>query len=103
MVAAVSAKEQFDDARQERLQLRVLELEKRLNRFPFLDGTLVEQVVDTTSTRVTHRLGRVPKGVIVACATPVSAVGFSAAQPNDPQNAVHLEASAQATFKLWFW
>ena len=99
----MSAKEQFDDARLERLQSRVLELEKLVDRNPFIRGSQVEETVGTTPTRVIHRLKQPPKGVIVLSATPDSALGFSATQPTDLVNAVNLEASAQAEFVLWFW
>lgn len=99
----MSAREQFDDPRLERLQLRVLELEKLTDRLVFLHGAFVETDVDTTATRVEHRLKQPARGVIIISATPDSSLGFSATQPNDTQNAVNLEASAEASFKLWFW
>jgi hypothetical protein len=84
-------------------ELRVLELEQLVDRLVFLRGSLVEATVDTTATRVNHRLKQPPKGVIVLSSTPDSALGFSTTQPTDLINAVNLEASAQAAFKLWFW
>lgn len=100
----MSAREHIGDPRFERLQLRILELEKRLGAIPFADGALIEdEAVATTATRVSHRLGRAPNGVIVMKASPDAALGFSASQPSDTHLAVHLEASAAATFTLWFW
>jgi hypothetical protein len=100
----MSAREFFDDARFERLQNRVLELEKKLAKIPFADGSLVEgQSIATAATAVNHRLGRTPRGVLVLRASPDSALGFSVTQPPNPSQAVNLEASAIATFTLWFW
>lgn len=100
----MSAREQFDDERLERLQLRVETLEKALAKLPLNGATLIPDVaITTTATRVEHRLGRTPKGFVIAKASPDSALGLSVAQPNDMTVAVHLEASANATFSIWFW
>lgn len=98
------AREQFDDERLERLQLRIEELEKKLARQPLANVSFVSDVpVTTSTTRVEHRLGRSPKGFVVASASPDSALGLSTSQPNDTTVAVNLEASANATFSIWFW
>lgn len=100
----MTAREQFDDAGMERLQLRLAVLEKRLAIIPFADGSLVEnQAIGTTPTTVEHRLGRAPRGVLVLSATPASALGVSATPSNAPSVLINLEASSAATFKLWFW
>ncbi len=97
------AREQFDDTRLGRLQSEVQSLRKLIAACPFVSGSLVEAAVTTSTTRITHRLGRTPRGVIVLKASPDSALGFSASQPVDSQNAVNLEASANADFTMWFW
>lgn len=100
----MSAREHLNDSRLERLQLRIQALEKRLDAIPFANGSLVEdEEVATSATRINHRLGRAPKGVIVLKASPDAALGFSASQPSDTHLALHLEASANATFSLWFY
>lgn len=97
-------REQFDDERLERLQERVRILEKRLADQPLQGASLIEDKAITTSpTRVEHRLGRTPKGFVVAKATPDSALGLSTSQPSDPTVAVNLEASSNATFSIWFF
>jgi hypothetical protein len=99
----MSAREQFDDAQLERLQNRIRAIEDKLSKYPFLNGSAIDVDLDITSTRVLHRLGRAPRGVIVVSASPDAALGLSATQPDDPANAVNLEASDTASFKLWFW
>ncbi len=100
----MSAREQFDDERMERLQARIAKLEGVIARCPFVLGVPVkDQAVDTTATMVSHRLGRAPNGVLAISASPVAAVGFSSTQPNDTSLFVNLEASTLATFDLWFF
>lgn len=82
--------------------MRALEL--AFSSVIFLNGVVVaSKEVATTPTRVEHRLGRVPRGVMVLSATPDAAIGFSVGQPPNPEVGVFLEASAPATFTLWFW
>jgi hypothetical protein len=100
----MSAREQFDDARLDRLQIRLRSLEYAINRVPFLDGVLVEDVSLTTSpAQVAHRLGRPARGCIVVAITPDAAVGFSATQPTDLTKFANIEASASSTADIWFW
>jgi hypothetical protein len=100
----VSAREQFDDVRMERLQTRIRDLEARLSRCPFLDGALVEdQSLTTSPSTFAHRLGRAPTGVIVVSVTPDAAIGLSATQPTESTKFVAVEASASCTADLWFW
>lgn len=99
----MSAREHFDDPRMERLQARISDLETKLQAIPFASGARVSMAVATSATRVAHRLGRVPRGVLVLRAEPDSALGFSTTQPSDTNIAVHLEASANASFDLWFF
>jgi hypothetical protein len=96
-------REHFGDAQLDRLQSEVQRLRAIIAACPFINGSLVEESVTTSATRVIHRLGRVPNGVIVLKVSPDSAIGFSTSQPSDPINAVNLEASANADFTLWFW
>lgn len=96
-------REQFGDVQLERLQNELQRLRALIAACPFISGSLVEASVTVASTRVKHRLGKSPSGVIVLKASPDSALGFSTTQPSDTQNAVNLEASANASFTLWFW
>lgn len=97
-------REVFDDPRMERLQLRIAALESILASATFLDGVKVEsQVIATTPTSVSHRLGRAPRGFLVLSAEPDAAIGFSATQPTQTNLFANLEASASVTATLWFF
>ncbi len=99
----MSAREQFGDPQFERLQIRIRNLEFAMNRVPFLNGVLVEDVALTTASKqVANRLGRGVRGFFVVSVTPDAAIGLSSTQPTDA-NYVNLEASATCTADIWFW
>lgn len=100
----MTAREHFGDPQMERLQIRIRNLEALVARCPFISGSLVEGISLTTSSlTIAHRLGRVPKGVIVVSVSPDAAIGLSASQPNEPHILSNVEASATCTADLWFW
>ena len=100
---ATYAREHFSDPRMERLQNEVKNLRALIAMCPFIDGVLVQdEPLTTSASRVKHRLGRSPKGVILLKSSPPASVGFSAAQPTDTVSAVHVQASASTTATLWF-
>ncbi len=96
------AAEHFDDPRLVRLQNRIADLEKQIAAIPFAEGRRVTVDVATTPTRVEHGLGRVLNGMIVLGTSPDASVGFTVGQEIDKQGC-YLEASAAATFTIWFW
>jgi hypothetical protein len=101
---ATYPREHTGDPQLDRMQAELGKLRAILANCPFLEGALVEDVlVDTTATFVRHRLGRVPKGVIVLRSSNDSAIGFSATQNTDMSMGVDLKASFPSICTLWFW
>ena len=87
-----------------RVQQELIQLRTLFANCPFINGVRVPDVALTTSaTRVTHKLGRKPAGFLVLSVSPDACVGLSASQNADQANAVTMEASASATFTLWFF
>lgn len=80
------------------------EVANRMNSFtklPFMDGRLIENVtVNTTATRIEHKLGRPWKGWII-CRKRGSGDVYEASAQNSPSLFITLQSSAQAQIDLW--
>lgn len=88
-----------------RIQGFITQLRTALQLVPFLDGKRVDNVTVTTTTVVTHGLGRKPRGYIVLRSYGVGGeVPLDNGPGPDPLNQIELAAGANAcTVDLWFF
>lgn len=86
------------DPQTSRLQENIKQFIGQLNKSIFIDGLLIESVViNTTDTKIEHKLGRTPKGFIVTdlqANTNIWRTGYDS-------RFITLRAGTQTTISLW--
>lgn len=115
-------REHTGDPSQERQQAERHDVERFLNRVPWLDGRLIDGsfsaatqkgdgtgpgiTIGVTDTLVEHGLGREPRGFFVVSMEGNAAAvvkSLASAQPTDQRRIFALVASASTLVKLWVW
>lgn len=99
-------REHTQDAGLNRIQAELQRLRTFAANCPFFEGVQVPAtLVDTIPTKIVHKLGRAPQGVIVLyqATNPPAAVGFHPDASPFPDKFVYLVATTASVCVLWFF